>query len=171
MKELGNCALRSVLEQSLLAEVIGRRIVAAGLLSEEQFQALRKEALRDVTTSASDVASLVRLTKHNTLATGSWEIKTLVMDDAGSYQILSAWVKDHRMQPMAPHKHEGVEFLIILKGAILVSIDVESQIVNTLGTVTIPAGAVHSVTPLERDTQMLVVVSPPESEYVIEESA
>jgi len=170
VKDLGNCALRSVLARPLLAEAIGQRLVASGQLTEEEFEAIRDDALRQICSSAADVASIVRTTKRDTFATGSWEFEVLAKDDAGTYQVLSAWVKDHRMQPVKLHKHEGVEFLMVLKGAILISIDVESQIVRAPGTVTIPKSALHSVTPLERGAQILAVISPPEPAYTSEDA-
>ena len=60
-----------MLERPLLTEAIGRRIVSSGLLSLEEFEDLRRDALGDITTLASDVSSLIRSTKHDTLASGS----------------------------------------------------------------------------------------------------
>ena len=162
VRELGNCALRSVLERPLLAEAIGRRIIASGLLSEEKFEDLRREALRDVTTSASDVASLIHPTKHNTMAAGSWEIKELVRDAERDFQILLAWTKDRHLRPMSLHRHQGLEFLVILSGAILVTVDANSHVDKAPDCRFIPHGAVHSVTPLDHSTMMLAVLSPPE---------
>ena len=45
VKDLGNCALRSVLERPLLAEAIGQKLVASGQLTEDEFEAVRDEAL------------------------------------------------------------------------------------------------------------------------------
>ena len=159
------------MKRSLLAEAIGQRLVAAGQLSADEFKAIRNEALRQICSSAEDVTSIVHPTKRGSVTVGSWEIKELVKDTEGVYQVLSAWVKDRHMRPITLHKHDGVECLILLKGAILISIDGESQIVTAPGTVTIPMRAVHSVTPLERDTQMLVAISPPEPGYMVEQSA
>jgi len=171
VKDLGNCALRSALERPLLAEVIGRNLIASGCLTEEEFESIRDESVQQLRSPAEDLASIVHQTKRDTFATGSWEIKEMVRDATGDYQVLSAWVKDHRMRPAALHKHEGVEFLIVLTGAILISIDVVSQIVRAPGILTIPGGAVHSATPLERKTRMLAVISPPEPVYPIKEEA
>ena len=171
VKDLGNCALRSALERPLLAEAIGERLVASGHLTEEEFAGLRDDALRQLCSPAEEVSSIVRQTKRDTLSTGSWEIGEVARDDANDYQVLSAWVKDHRMRPAALHKHEGVEFLIVLTGAILISIDAISQILRAPGVVTIPSCAVHSATPLERNTRMLAVISPPEPGYTIKEEA
>ena len=170
VKDLGNCALRSVLHRPLLVEAIGQKLVETGHLSEEEFDVIRAEALRQICSATTDVASIVHQTKHHTMATGSWEIEELARDEADTYQVLSAWVKDHRLRPFTPHRHEGVEFLILLKGSVLISVDIESYIVKAPGAVTIPMGAVHSATPLEQGTLMLAVISPPEHGYTIGEA-
>ena len=162
VKELGNCALRSALERPLLAEAIGRRIVSYGLLSEAGFEDLRREALRDVTVPVSDVASLIHFTQCNTPAIGSWEIKELVRDTTKGFQILLVWTKDPRFRSIPLHMHEGVEFLVVLEGAIMVSVDAESHVIRAPGCQCIPQGAYHSVAPLERNSTLLIVLSPPE---------
>ena len=154
----------------MLVEAIGEKLILEGRLSEDEFNVIRAEALQQICTAAADVASIVHKTKRDTLSSGSWEIEELAKDTDGTYQVLSAWVKDHRMRPITLHKHDGIEYLTLLKGAILVSIDVESQIVTAPDSVTIPKGAFHSVTPLERDTRMLAVISPPEPGYAVEKS-
>lgn len=170
VKDLGNCALRSVFGRPMLVEAIGEKLVSEGCLSEDEFNAIRAEALQQICTAAAGIGSIVRKTERDTLSSGSWEIEELAKDTEGTYQVLSAWVKDHRMRPIALHKHDGIEHLTLLKGAILVRIDVESHIVTAPGSVTIPKGAFHSATPLERDTRVLAVVSPPEPGYGVEKS-
>ena len=170
VKDLGNCALRSMLERPLLAEAIGRRVVSSGLLSAEQFEDLQREALGDITALASDVSSLIRSTKHNTLASGSWEIKELVHDTARDFQILLVWVKDRQLRPMLLHRHEGSEFVVVLSGAIMISVDAESCVIKAPNCRLIPQGAFHSAAPLDRNTTLLTVLSPPEPGYMIEQS-
>jgi mannose-6-phosphate isomerase-like protein (cupin superfamily) len=169
VKDLGNCALRSVLDRPTLVEAIGEKLIADGVLKEEQFEAIRAEAIRQVCTSGEDVGSLVRSTSRHSVASGSWEIKEVANDSEGTYQVLSAWVKDHRMRPIKMHKHVGAEFLILLTGSILVGMNAESRVVTAPDTVTIPARVSHSVAPLERKTKMIAVISPPESGYRVEE--
>jgi mannose-6-phosphate isomerase-like protein (cupin superfamily) len=165
VKELGNCALRSVIERPLLAEAIGAKLVADGILTEEQFVAIRSEALQQICRLAADVSSIVRSTNHNTVASGSWEIEELAEDAKGTYQVVSAWVRDHRMRPIKMHKHAGVEFLNLLEGAALVTIDLDSRVITSPDTVMIPANAIHSMTPMDRKTRLVAVVSPPEPGY------
>jgi len=170
VKDLGNCALRSMLERPLLAEAIGRRVVSSGLLSAEEFEDLRREALGDITTAASDVSSLIRRTKHDTLAAGSWEIEELVRDTARDFQILLVWVKDRQLRPIPLHRHEGSEFLVVLSGAIMISVDAESYVIKAPDCRLIPQGAFHSAAPLDRNTMLLSVLSPPEPAYTVEKA-
>lgn len=169
VKDLGNCVLRSVLERPLLIEAIGAKLVADGLLDEEQFDAIRAAALEQICTSAADAGSIVQPTARNTMASGSWEMRELSFDPDNKHQVLSAWVKDHRMRPIKMHKHAGVEFLNLLSGSVLLTIDIESQILTAPATVTIPASAFHSVTPLERETRMIAVISPHEPGYRLQD--
>jgi mannose-6-phosphate isomerase-like protein (cupin superfamily) len=169
VKDLGNCALRSVIERPLLAEAIGAKLVSDGLLSEEQFNDIRDEALQQICTMSADVSSIVRSTNHNTVTAGSWEIAELDREAKGSYQVLSVWVRDHRMRPMKMHKHAGVEFLNLLEGAALVTIDLDSRVLTAPDTVMIPANAIHSMTPMERKTRLVAVLSPPEPGYRAEQ--
>ena len=171
VKDLGNCALRAMLERPLLAEAIGRRIVSSGLLSLEEFEHLRREALGDVTTLSSDVNNLIRTTKRNTLAAGSWEIKELARDTARDFQILLVWVKDRHLRPMPLHRHAGSEFVVVLSGAIMISIDAESCVIKAPDCKLIPQGAFHSAAPLDRNTMLLTILSPPEPGYTVEKKA
>ncbi|MFC2079421.1 cupin domain-containing protein [Candidatus Bipolaricaulota bacterium] len=162
VKDLGNCALRAVLERPLLAEAIGRRIISLGLVSEEEFEDLRRNALQDITAPASDVASLIHPTKRNTMATGSWEIKEIFRDASRELQILLVWAKDRQLRPMSLHRHTGFEFLVVLSGAIMISVDIETSVVKAPDCQFVPQGAFHSVTPLDRETLLLAILSPPE---------
>jgi len=170
VKDLGNCALRSVLKRPLLVEAIGERLVSSGLLEEEQFDAVRAEALQQICLSAADVASIVHPTRRHTVAAGSWEIEELARDEEGTYQVLSAWLRDQRMRPFEMHRHVGIEFLILLKGSVLVSIDIDSQVLMAPSTITVPPYVAHSVTPLERTTHLMAIISPPEPGYGVKAS-
>ena len=72
------------------------------------------------------------------------------------------------MRPIQMHQHVGVQFLVLLEGSVLIRIEAESQVLIAPGTVTIPASAFHSITPLERGARMLAVISPPEPGYRVE---
>ncbi len=168
VKDLGNCALRAVLERPLLVETLGEKLVTAGCLTQEEFDVLRLEAMRELCATAKDVASIVRRTDRETLATGSWEIEELARNESAGYQIIAAWVRDRRLRPITLHRHDGVEFLILLEGAVLVTVDMDSQVLTAPGTITISRKALHSVTPLEFDTRMVCVFFPPEPGYGVE---
>ena len=160
-----------MLERPLLAEAIGKRIISSGLLSSEEFERLWKEASRDITAPSSDVSSLLRPTNRDTLATGSWEIKEVARDTERDFQILLVWVKDRQLRPMLVHQHKGSEFVVVLSGGIMMSIDGESCIIKAPGCKLIPQGSFHSATPLDRSTVLLTVLSPLEPAFTVEKAA
>jgi quercetin dioxygenase-like cupin family protein len=161
VKDLGNAALRLLLERPLLSEAIGQRIVSSGLLSAEAFADLREQALQDITAPISYTASVLSPTKNNTLVAGSWEMKELVRDDKVGFQVFSVWARDQRHKPIPPHRHEGVEFFITLAGAILLTVDAQSIVVKAPHCQMIPHGAIHSTSPLTPDASLLAIMVPP----------
>lgn len=161
VKDLGNSVLRSVLERPLLTEAIGRRIVSSGLLSVEEFSELRRDALRDITTPVSKAASVFQPTAHNTFVAGSWEMRELALDAENQFQVFSMWTRDLRFKPIPLHTHDGAEYWMILSGAMIVTIDAESQVLKAPDCKVIPSGASHSSAPLTQDTRLIVVLSPP----------
>jgi mannose-6-phosphate isomerase-like protein (cupin superfamily) len=161
VKDLGNSALRTVLERPLLAEAIGERIISSGLLSAEQFGQLRRDALRDITSPIPQTASVFQATENNTLVSGSWEIKELALDEERGFQIFLMWARDQRFNPIPVHTHDGMEFFITLSGAIMLTVDAESNVVTAPHCQMIPYGASHSTVPLTLDTLMLVILLPP----------
>ena len=165
VKVIGNCALRSALEGPLLCEAIGKLLVESGKVTEAEFAEIHDAAMHEICGEARRVGSLVRPTDHDTLTTGSWEIRELVLDEQENYQVVEAWVKDRRLRPITLHRHEGDEYLVLLSGAIMATIDLETVIVKAPDNLLIPGGAFHSVTPLAKETRLVGVLSPPELGY------
>ncbi|MFC2095974.1 cupin domain-containing protein [Candidatus Bipolaricaulota bacterium] len=161
VKDLGNIVLRSVLERPLLIEAIGERLIASGAISAEQFADLRRETLHDISSQSSDTSRVFQPTENNTFLSGSWEMKQLVLDQENNFQVFSLWARDQSAEPIPPHTHDGTEFFVILTGAILLTIDAESRVVNAPDCQTIPNGASHSTAPLTPDTMMLTILVPP----------
>ncbi len=161
VKDLGNCALRSVLERPLLIEVIARRIISSGLLSADEFNELRSDALQEITTPISDTASVFQPTDDNTFVSGSWEMEELACDAERKFQIFSMWARDLQFKSIPLHTHEGIEFFLILSGAIMVTIDADSHVIRAPGCQIVPRGASHSSAPLTHDTMLLVILAPP----------
>jgi len=162
VRVIGNCALRATLEGPLLSEAIGQLLVDKGALTDKEFQAIREEAMGGICSEARNVDHLVRPTKRATVTTGSWEIRELVLDLEESYQVVEAWVKDRRLRPITLHRHEGDEYLVVLAGAIMATIDLEARIVKAPDNLLLPGGAFHSITPLAKETRLIGVLSSPE---------
>jgi quercetin dioxygenase-like cupin family protein len=165
VKDLGNCALRTVLERPLLIEAIGERLISAGYLDQKAFDRVRTEVMEGLCSPAQQVVNIVRHTDHNTLETGSWEIEELVRGKDNAYQVLHTWVKDSRLQPMVQHRHEGVQYTIVLTGAALVIIEAEPHMLVAPEVVIVPKQASHCLTPVESSTQLLTVISPPDEGF------
>ena len=53
----------------------------------------------------------------------------LARDTARDFQILLVWGKDRHLRPMPLHRRAGSEFLVVLSGAIMISIDAESCVI------------------------------------------
>lgn len=161
VKDLGNSVLRSVLERPLLTEAIGRRIISSGLLSIEEFAELRRDALRDITTPVSKATNVFQPTAHNTFVSGSWEMRELALDLENQFQVFSMWTRDLRFKSIPLHTHEGTEFWLVLSGAMIVTVDAESQVLKAPDSKIILSGISHSSAPLTQDTQLVMVLSPP----------
>lgn len=161
VKDLGNSVLRSVLERPLLTEAIGRRIVSSGMMSEEEFSELRKEALRDITEPLTKNPSVFQPTAHNTFTSGSWEMRELACDPENQFQIFLMWARDLQFKAIPLHTHEGMEYWVILSGAMMVTVDAETQVLKAPGAQIVPQGASHSSAPLSSETMLIVILTPP----------
>lgn len=165
VKDIGNTILRSLLERPLVSDIIGKRLVESGRLTEEEFDRLRHEALLEAASPLSDVSELVHSTKQGALTAGSWELRELFAADDASFHVLSAWAKDRRSRPFPSHRHEGEEFFMVLSGKVLVTVNEQPIIISSPGCHHISKGTSHSAAPLEPDTYTLVILSPPEDSY------
>jgi len=165
VKDIGNSILRSLLERPLVLDILGKRLVESGKLTAKEFDRLRHEVLLEAASPASGVDQLIHPTNHATLTSGSWELQELFAADDDSFHVLSAWAKDRRSRPFPSHRHKGDEFFIVLTGKLLVTVEGEPLIVSSPGCHYVPKGASHSSTPLEPNTYVLVVLSPPEESY------
>lgn len=161
VKDLGNSVLRSVLERPLLTEAIGRRIVSSGLLSEAEFSELRKEALRDITQPHSKTGSVFQPTANNTFTAGSWEMRELACDLENQFQVFMMWARDLQFRSIPLHTHDGMEYWLVLSGAMMITVDAESQVLKAPETHVVRQGESHSSAPLSLETMLIVVLTPP----------
>lgn len=167
VREIGNSVLRSVLWRHSLSELIGEKLIDSGAISAEEFARIREAALREAAVKLSTKAA-IKITERGTIVTGSWEVREVSCSNDGLYQVLEAWARDGRAQPMPPHRHPGEEYFIVLNGRIRATVEErETEVIQAPGCLRVPAGAVHSVAPLTRDTRLIIVLSPPEPAYMI----
>jgi mannose-6-phosphate isomerase-like protein (cupin superfamily) len=165
VQDIGNALLRSVLERPVVAQLIGKKLVESGKLTEEEFDRLLNASTREASAVVSDVASLVRTTKRSTVAVGSWELQELYVSEDDSFQILKAWSKDRRSKPFPAHRHESEAIFVVLSGKLLVTLSDEAVVLSAADAHHVPSGEPHAITPIERDTLVLVIVFPPEHSY------
>jgi len=170
VREIGNSVLRSVLWRHSLSDLIGKRLVDSGAISAEEYTRIREEAVREATIKLHNTKAAIKVSKRGTIVTGSWEVREISCSSDGLYHVLEGWARDGRGRPMPPHNHEGDEYFIVLKGRISASIEErEMELVKAPGCLRVPAGAIHSVAPLTRDTRLITVLSPPEPAYLVGE--
>jgi len=120
------------------------------------------EATQEAVSSAPLASEVVRRTKRATLSTGSWELKELVCDAENGFQVVRAWAKDGRCRPFSSHRHASVEILVVLSGKLGVTIGNELCVIEAPGCFMIQPGMPHAVAPLDRETQILGILSPPD---------
>ena len=170
VREIGNSVLRSVLWRQSLSELIGRKLVESGALSAEEYTRIREAALNEAANELYTTEKAIELTEKGTVITGSWEAQEGFCLREGLYQIMEAWARDGRAQPMPPHQHSGDEYFIVLNGRIRATVEEkETEVIKAPGCFRVPAGAVHSIAPLTRDTRAVIVLSPPEPAYMLSE--
>ena len=102
VREIGNSVLRSVLWRQSLSELIGRKLVESGALSAEEYTRIREAALNEAANELYTTEKAIELTEKGTVITGSWEAQERFCLREGLYQIMEAWARDGRAQPMPP---------------------------------------------------------------------
>jgi len=162
VKDIGNAVLRSLIERPLLPELLRQKLVESGLMSESQFDGIWREAIAEAAERVPPASDLVRVTKRDTLTTGSWELKELMLDREIGIQVFKVWTKDTKSRPFSAHLHSGTETLIVLSGRVGITSENNLHVVEAPDSFTIPSNTSHAVAPLDRDTVLLVTISPPD---------
>jgi mannose-6-phosphate isomerase-like protein (cupin superfamily) len=164
LREIGNAALRSALDRPALSDAIARQLIAAGKISSAEYDRARKEALEELEASHRSVAECLQPTESGTLSSGSWEIAGTDPRGGSDYHILEAWAVNGNRDPLPLHCHENSdEFIIVVAGEVLVALEEGERTLERGATIRIERGTPHAVTPMNADTQIVVVCSPPDS--------
>ena len=81
---------------------------------------------------------------------------------------IGTWGKEGDLWPDHCHA-DSLEFLIVTRGNFLVKIGSIPRFMGRGECATVPLGKNHSVTSLEKDSQMIGICIPPEMAYLVEE--
>ncbi|MBU1049658.1 hypothetical protein KKG90_06475 [Candidatus Bipolaricaulota bacterium] len=165
MNQIGNKILRSHISASLFQQFLGELLVESGCVTEDKYQdILDRVDRRMYEEHAPHRPPLTRLANGN-FVSGSWEIRTVHDDPMGSFQLLEAWARDSFQNAMTQHSHQADEYLIALGGRTFVVLAGIPFTLACPGALHIPAGAIHSVTPLDKECRMAILVAPSVREY------
>lgn len=166
IREIGNTMLRSVLSRPSLSEIIGKRLVEAGIVTAEAYERVRAEALQDAAVHIHEPSRVVHWTPRGTFVSGSWEAQETFRSPSGDYQVLEAWARDGREHPMPTHCHKGIEILFVVNGALLATLeDAQAEAILAGSVLRIPATMSHTIAPVARETRAVIVLTPPEICY------
>jgi len=166
VKELGNTLLRRVLSQPLLDEVIGQRLVQMGRLSPEEYTQVVAEATNEIRKRAAKAKDLIRINPDHTLIFGPMQVRSVVRDPDGAFQVFESRLEDLRKKPIPPHHHdEEQQFIIVLSGKLLVDVEGSPSLLEPLMSLHIPSGAVHSSLPLTEELRLLTINVPAGPDY------
>ena len=165
IKEVGNSILRSSLESVLLIDTIRKILVDRGKVSEDEYNHAHEQACLKLQRGYSPAKAPVEKTGRETFVSGSWKIKSLFRRSDSVFQVLEAWARDARQLPMEAHHHDADEFLITLNGRTIITMSGTPYTLQPLNMLQIPAGCVHSSTPLDGNCHLISVITPAVPEY------
>jgi mannose-6-phosphate isomerase-like protein (cupin superfamily) len=165
ISRVGNAILRSHIAAVSLQDLVGRKLVETGRISHAQYTEALHQASSELRRSFQPARAPVDFVEGGTMVSGSWQIENVFCSSDGSFQILECWARDSLQQPMRQHFHDADEYAIALDGR---SLFVMSGLPSTLSkgnVLQVPAQANHSVTPLDRDSHLLMVTVPATPDY------
>lgn len=160
IRETGNRFLRSSLEPVFLCNVVGRVLVDAGKVSDAEYRQMLEQAALETRRAHAVNAAPVTRTRKGTLVSGSWEIKEIFSAPGDAFQILECWARDSNQLAMEAHCHDADEFVIALSGRTLIAMNEVPFTLGARAMLQIPAGYVHSGTPLDSTVHIVAVLMP-----------
>ena len=167
ISRIGNSILRGHIAAVLLEDLVGKRLVENGRISQDEYREVLREATTELRRSFQPGRAPIEASADGRMVSGSWEIENLLRSGDGSFQILECWARDSLQQPMGQHFHDADEYVIALNGR---SFFVMGGLPFTLtkgNMLQVPSGAVHSAIPLSADCHLLAVTVPATAEYSV----
>ncbi len=165
ISRLGNAILRSHIAAVLLEDLLGKKLVEAGRLSEGEYRDVLEQALGELRRSFLPGHVPVEVMANGRLISGSWVIQSLLCPSDGSFQLLECWARDSLQQPMEQHSHDADEYIISMSGRSHWVTGGVPVVLRKGNMLQIPAGAIHSATPLDPECHLLVATVPATPEY------
>lgn len=160
-QSIGNLILRSVLSQpNLLMETVGKKLADLGTIPLEEYEEVVKSVIRDIGQSAAKSTALLELGPGDSLVTGSWQVNLLHRSPDDSFQIVEAWARNARNEPVAHHIHSEDEYVVVLSGCVMLEDAGRHTLLDPGSCFRIPTGDLHSLVPLGGDVQTLVTFVP-----------
>jgi len=163
LREIGNAVLRSSLNRPALSDAIAKHLIDEGKILPEDYRRARETVLHESQTFHRQVGEVLHVTDHGTLVSGSWEVSPVPIRFSSEYHILEAWALDDEHTPMPLHCHDAsVEYVIVISGHLMLTLEEEHRIVGAGDVEIIPRGLPHAVTPMSKETHVVVVCAPPD---------
>ena len=163
--KLGNAILRAHIGSALLESYVGRKLVEMGRVTEEEYRDVLDSATQALRRSFLPVSPPIHRGDGDLMIAGSWVIQNLFSPPEGAFQLLEVWAEDDLQRSMGQHAHEADEYVIGVGGKTMFVMNGIPCTLRQGNVIEIPAGVVHSATPLGADSHMLVVVVPAVPEY------
>ncbi len=166
VKEIGNSALRAALLVPTKQELIAQKLVETGKITREEYDRAVAAATRSLKSGrAAARQPIVPPLDGTTVTVGSWKGAMIHRDPQGMYVLFAHEAADGKKTPSTLHDHsEAQSWAVVLQGKVRWRIGAEERVCGPGEPVLIPPGVLHNSAPLTRNTVMLMLMSPPESQ-------
>ena len=162
---IGNSILRVHIAAALLEDLVGKKLVEAGRLSDAEYADVLHQASEELRRMFHPARVTVEVLKDGTMVAGSWRIQSLQRSEDGSFHLLECWARDALQRPMAQHVHDAHEFLVSMGGRCFVVMGGLPFTLTKGNMLQVPAGAAHSAVPLDAECHLLALTIPATAEY------
>jgi mannose-6-phosphate isomerase-like protein (cupin superfamily) len=162
---LGNAILRTHIRSTAFEDMVCRKLIATGKLTEAEYQRILDEAARDLRQEASSGAPPIAYGPDGEMLSGSLAIQNIYTSPGGVFQLLEVWARDALQRPMGQHLHQADEYVVGLEGRTLFVLNGTPCTLQQGSVFLIPAGSTHSAKPLGPDSHLLALLVPAVIEY------
>ncbi len=163
---IGNSILRSQMAAVQLEQLVGLELISTGKVTAEEYQGALREATDALRRTRTPSASLpLEKGENGIFFAGSWAIHSLFCLPEGTCQLLEAWARDACERSTEQHSHDADEYIVALDGKTLIVLNGVPCTLRKNNVLQVPAGAMHSTTPLGQDAHLLFLLVPAVPEF------